>query len=68
MRSRKMVKYQNSTDVSAMLSEYSEMMEKYADYTKSIQQNNHEQMWPADAAYLLEITTRVSQKLLEIAQ
>ena len=68
MRSRKMVKYQNSTDVSAMLSDYSEMMEKYADYTKAIQQYNQEEMSPADSAYLLEITTRVSQKLLEIAQ
>ena len=63
-----MVKYQNSTDVSAMLSDYSEMMEKYADYTKAIQQYNQDEMSPADAAYLLEITTRVSQKLLEIAQ
>lgn len=63
-----MVKYQNSTDVSAMLSDYSEIMEKYADYTKAIQQYNQEEMLPADAAYLLEITTRVSQKLLEIAQ
>ncbi len=55
----------NPTDLS-ILGEYTEMMNKYADFEEKINNYDDKEMSAADAAYYLEVTTRVTQKLLTI--
>ena len=49
-----------------MLGEYTEIMAKYEDFAKKIDQYDSKTMSNADAAYYLEVTTRCSQKMLSI--
>ena len=50
----------------SMLAEYSRIMETYADFTEKLAQYDENEMSAADAAYYLEVTTRCTQKMLEI--
>ena len=50
----------------SMLAEYSRMMGTYADFTEKLAQYDENEMSAADAAYYLEVTTRCTQKMLEI--
>lgn len=50
----------------AMLDDYTKIMSEYADYVQAVEKYDKEQMTPADAAYYVEVTARVSKKLLEI--
>ena len=50
----------------SMLAEYSQMMASYADFTEKLAQYDENEMSAADAAYYLEVTTRCTQKMLEI--
>ncbi len=54
----------NPTDLT-LLTEYADMMEKYSDFAEKIDKYDSDEMSAADAAYYLEVTTRVSQKLLK---
>ncbi len=54
----------NPTDLT-LLTEYADMMEKYSDFAEKIDKYDSDEMSTADAAYYLEVTTRVSQKLLK---
>lgn len=62
-----MGKYENSDNMLDMLSDYAEIMKQYAGYMSTIEKYNPNEMSAADAAYYIEVTSRVSQKLLEAA-
>ncbi len=63
-----MEKYSKSDDVIGMLGEYTEFMSKYSDYMSKIQAIDQDELSVADAAYYLEVTTRVTQKLLKVSE
>lgn len=63
-----MKKYMNSTDTVGMLKDYTEYMSKYADMMQKLEKLGDEEMNTAEAAYYLEVTTRINKKLLEVAQ
>ena len=60
-----MDKYENSDDVFSMLDDYTKMMTKYAEFAKALEEYDEDEMSAADAAYYLEVTNRVNQKMLE---
>ena len=59
-----MERYSQSPSSLELLSELSTYMEKYSDLASAIEKYDADSMSPADAAYYLEVTTRVSKKLL----
>lgn len=63
-----MKKYANSdgTDVS-ILSDYATYMSKYAKFVEDFEKWEDEEMNTAETAYYIQVQSRVSQKLLEIA-
>ena len=50
----------------SMLAEYSRIMGTYAEFTEKLAQYDENEMSAADAAYYLEVTTRCTQKMLEL--
>ena len=62
-----MIEYKNAKDVSGMLSDYAEIMVEYVDFANALEQYDPDEMSPVDAAYLLEVSARISQKMLEAA-
>ena len=64
-----MKKYEKSdkTDLD-LLSEYSDYMSKYTDVVKDFESWNDEELTADEAAYYLDVQTRINKKLLEIAQ
>ncbi len=54
------------TNAVSMLSEYSEIMGKYADFAEKVDQYDSKEMSVEDEKYYLEVTTRCTQKMLEI--
>ncbi len=50
----------------SMLTEYTEMMGKYIDFAKKIDQYDSKEMSTEDAKYFLEVTTRCTQKMLDL--
>ena len=62
-----MKKYQTATDTSSMLMDYLAFMQKYSDFSEKANAYDTNEMSTADAAYYLEVTSRVSQKLLQAA-
>lgn len=60
-----MDKYENSDDVISMLNDYTKMMTKYAEFAEALEEYDEDEMSAADAAYYLEVTNRVNQKMLE---
>ena len=56
----------NPSDLS-LLADYADYISKYADYAEDFAKWEDEEMNAAEAAYLLEVQTRVNKKLLEIA-
>lgn len=63
-----MKKYQDSDDVSSMLTDYTNYMSQYADMMTKLSALEGEDMTTAEAAYYLEVTTRINKNLLEVAQ
>lgn len=55
----------NPTDLN-LLGEYADIMAKYSDFESKINKYDSKQMSSADAAYYLEVTTRVTQKMMKI--
>lgn len=55
----------NPTDLS-LLGEYTDMMDKLADFETKLDKYDSNDMSTEDAAYYLEVTTRCTQKMLEI--
>lgn len=62
-----MKKYTESGSSVEMLSDYMTMMQRYADFASVAEKYNSEEMSAADAAYYLDVTTRISKKMLEVA-
>ena len=58
----------SSEDLAGMLSDYGKMMGDYADYVEKFESYNPDEMSIADAAYYLEVSGRISQKLLKVAE
>ncbi len=54
------------TNVMGMLTEYTDMMTELADFETKLDSYNTNDMSTQDAAYYLEVTTRCTQKMLEI--
>lgn len=62
-----MKKYQSDpNNMVSMLKEYSEMMVKYADFAEKVDAYDTDKMSPADAKYYIEVTSRVTQKMMGI--
>ena len=57
--------YSNPTDLS-LLSEYYDIMEEYEEFAERIDQYDSDDMSLADAEYYLEVTTRCTQKMLNV--
>ncbi len=55
----------NPTDLS-LLGEYTDMMDKLADFETTLDKYDSNDMSTEDAAYYLEVTTRCTQKMLEV--
>lgn len=64
-----MEKYENadSSDVFSMLGDYSKMMSEYADAMDKLNELDTSKMSTADYKYYLDVTTRVSKRLLDVA-
>lgn len=62
-----MEKYNDSGYSVEMLSDYLKMMDRYADFAETADKYDSEEMSAADAAYYIEVTSRVSKKMLEVA-
>ena len=54
------------TNVVSMLGEYTEIMTKYTDFMEKIDKYDSKDMSVEDAKYYLEVTTRCTQKMLEL--
>ncbi|MDO4891504.1 MAG: hypothetical protein Q3963_09065, partial [Coriobacteriaceae bacterium] len=59
-----MQRYKDSGYSASMLSEYTDMLQKYNDFSEKINAMDTSNMSNADYAYYIEVTSRVSQKLL----
>lgn len=63
-----MKKYMDSKDTTGMLMDYMDYMSKYADMMEKLEKLGDEEMNTAEAAYYLEVTTRINKKLLDVIQ
>ena len=62
-----MKKYMNDpSNALTMIGEYGEIMQKYEDFAKKVDQYNTDEMSVEDAKYYLEVTNRCTQKMLDI--
>ena len=64
-----MEKYAKSdgTDV-GLLADYADYMSKYADVVESFEAWDDEEMNAVETAYYLDVQTRISKRLLEVAE
>lgn len=60
-----MEKYAESDDMTAMLGDYMDYMSKYQEAMDALEKIESQDMTDAELAYYLEVTNRVSQRLLE---
>ena len=65
-----MEKYENaeSSDMVSMLDDYYKMLKEYTDAMDSLSKLDTSNMSTADYKYYLNVTNRVSKRLLEIGQ
>ena len=63
-----MKKYMNDDPMNAlsMMGEYVEIMEKYEDFAETVDRYDSDNMSTEDAKYYLEVTSRCTQKMLDI--
>ena len=61
-----MKNYNNSDNALSMLSDYSKMLSKYAEVTKSINSIDTKSLSTEDYAYYLDVTNRVLKKMTEL--
>lgn len=62
-----MQKYKESGDAVGMMQDYTEFMQRYNDFASKANSYQSKNMSDADRAYYIEVTGRVSKKLLEAA-
>lgn len=60
--------YSTSDDVTGMLSDYADYMAQYTETMEKLEAINEDQLSAEEALYYAEVTTRISQKLLEVAE
>lgn len=60
-----MKKYNSASDVSSMLTDYADYMTQYVDVMGKIEKVGDEEMSDEEALYYVEVTTRISKKILE---
>lgn len=65
---RKKLKYLDDPSDLTMLAEYADMMSTAADMSDKFDAWDEEEMNDAELKYYLEVSNRVTQKLLEVAQ
>ena len=63
-----MKKYTNSDDAASMLADYTDYMTKYTETMEKMDTINQDELSTAEVAYYTEVSARISQKLLEVAQ
>lgn len=63
----KKYKEADANDALAMLSDYTEMLTKYAEMTEAMDDIDTDSLSTADYAYYIEVTARISTKLLEVS-
>ena len=61
-----MKRYKASPSDAKVMAEYAEFMKKYAEFTESIKKVDQSSLSATDAAYYLEVTSRVTKKLAEL--
>ena len=62
-----MKKYSANPSDTSLLSDYSNFMSKYATYMDAIEEVDEEDLNEAELAYYIEVTNRVSKKLMEVS-
>ena len=62
-----MKKYKANPSDLSLLTDYADYMSKYADFVKDFEKWEDEEMNAAETAYYIEVQSRVSKKLLEVA-
>lgn len=63
-----MKKYQSNPTDFSLLADYAKFMSDYADYMEDFEAWEDEDLNTAELAYYMDVQTRVTQKLLEVAQ
>jgi len=61
-----MKRYKASPSDAAVMTEYTEVVKRYAEFTESIKKVDQTSLSATDAAYYLEVTSRVTKKLAEL--
>lgn len=61
-------KYNESDDATSMLADYTKYMNQYADTMSKMDAIDENELSVADRTYYIEVQTRITQKLLEVAQ
>ena len=64
-----MQKYKNAdaTSMASMMGDYYRILARYTEFAEKIDAFNESELTNAELAYYLEVTSRVSQKLLSVA-
>ena len=57
----------DATDMVAMMGDYTDMLSRYSEFSEKIDALGESELTNAELAYYLEVTNRVSQKLLSVA-
>lgn len=63
-----MKKYSESDDTTSMLADYTDYMTKYVEFMGKLDEVNEDELSTEEALYYAEVSARISQKLLEVAQ
>ena len=62
-----MKKYTSSDNPAGLMKDYTEIVSKYADWGKKIDDIDEDSLSKADYDYYIDVTTRVTKKLAEVA-
>lgn len=63
-----MKKYSESDDTTSMLADYTDYMTKYVELMEKLNEVDEDELSTEEALYYAEVSARISQKLLEVAQ
>ncbi|MBO4374338.1 MAG: zinc-ribbon domain-containing protein [Lachnospiraceae bacterium] len=56
----------DTANAASMIGDYAKMMQRYADFAEKLDRYDSDTMSTADAKYYIEVTSRCTQKLLEV--
>lgn len=63
-----MKKYQSSDNIAGLMGEYADFLTKYAETMEAFNSVDESTLSEEEALYYVEVSTRISQKLLEVAE